>query len=118
MSAESFYCQVQGENLTEAFNIAVEEAFYWHGHSGYTGSICEKEGAIAYRNATDLTFEEASSLFFDLESSWKDVPASVVEKFGEVVAAEIVENFNDKWGPAVAFYLGDNRWFFCGMASS
>jgi hypothetical protein len=118
VSAESFYCQWQGETLAEAFNAAREDAFYWHGHAGYTGTICEKDDVVAYRNTPNLTFEEADDIFVALEMSWNNTPDIVIARFGEEVASEIVSNFNDKYGPAVAFYLGDNRWYFCGMASS
>ena len=118
MGAESFYCQWEGETLLEAFDGVREEAFYWHGHAGYTGTIAEKDEVVAYRNTSNLTFEEADAMFVALDMSWEKTPDIVIERFGKVVADEMVSNFNDKWGPAVAFYLGDNRWYFCGRASA
>lgn len=34
--------------MGEAFLRAIEDAHYWHGHSGYTGTIAEKPGAEVF----------------------------------------------------------------------
>ena len=117
MGAESFYCNFDGETLYAAFDAAVKDAYYWHGHSGYSGTICEKKSVVAYRNVPDMTIEQAEELFDLLDRGWKGVDPSIVEKFGEEVASEMQSNFDNKWGPAVAFHLQDGSWFFCGMAS-
>jgi len=118
MGAESFYCEFQGETLQEAFDNAVKDAYYWHGHAGYTGTICEKDQVVAFRNIPNPTSDEAHKFYAALDMSWQETSELLVEKFGEEVATEMCNAYNDKWGPAVAFYLGDNNWFFCGMASS
>jgi len=43
MSAETFFHFSSGNTAQEAFIAAVEEAEYDHGHSGYTGTIAEKD---------------------------------------------------------------------------
>ena len=44
MGAAEFFVSKRGtyKNAREAFNEAVEEAEYDHGHEGYTGTIAEK----------------------------------------------------------------------------
>lgn len=44
MGATSFFTRATGNSPTEAYNEAVREARYEHGHGGYSGTIAEKSG--------------------------------------------------------------------------
>lgn len=96
MGAELFFTKAYGATPMEAFQNAVQEAQYKHGHSGYTGSIAEK---TSYTMATYdlLKMKEAITL-----------------------AENIVdEEYSDKWGPAGCIRVNDNprTYLFFGYAS-
>jgi hypothetical protein len=98
MGAELFFTKAYGASPKEAFDNAVKEAQYNHGHSGYTGSIAEKN---SYNMATYnlLKMKEAIAL----ANSLVETPA-----------------YFDKWGPAGCIRVNDNprTYLFFGYASS
>lgn len=99
MGAENFYEVSSGENPKDAFERAVKDALYEHGHSGYTGSIAEKN------NFTMATKEILSS-----SEAWK------------MAESLINTDYSDKWGPAGCIQLQTeskyNKYLFFGWASS
>lgn len=99
MGAESFYEIFSGKNSRDAFQKAVENALYEHGHSGYTGSIAEKN------NFTMATKEILSS-----SEAW------------EMANSLINTDYSNKWGPAGCIQLQtkfkENNYLFFGWASS
>lgn len=96
MGADVFYHKAKGKTAREAFTNAKNEAFYDHGHSGYTGTIAEKSSfvAISVPEGTD-PFEYADRL---IENSDRRV--------------------DDKWGPAGCIKLKEGEYLFFGWASS
>ena len=42
MGARNFEVEWKGKTAKQAFQEAVADALYWHGHDGYTGTIAEK----------------------------------------------------------------------------
>lgn len=63
MGATEFLTEQEGSSMGEAFLRAVEDAHYWHGHSGYTGTIAEKPGAETFHvPVTALTDEPDTSV--------------------------------------------------------
>ena len=48
MGATSFSTIMRGDTLDEAYRRATEDAYYWHGHDGYTGTIAEKSGCLLF----------------------------------------------------------------------
>lgn len=125
MGAEVFSCVGDGKTVEEAFHNAREEAFYWFGHSGYTGTIAEKESYIVFDHEGVLTLAEAEIIEekFNTYSmpSMKGEPnplADLMAKYGEDTIMEVFDCYDDKWGPAVAIPLKNDQWFFCGWASS
>jgi hypothetical protein len=44
MGATDFMTEATGRTPDEAYRSAVDDARYWHGHGGYSGSIAEKDG--------------------------------------------------------------------------
>ena len=61
MSSNDFIQVAKGKNAQVAFDKAVEQALYDHGHNGYTGTIAEKqeEGFIRFPFKKGGTEEEA-----------------------------------------------------------
>ena len=95
MSAEEFVVRSKGLDANEAFQKAREDAFYWHGHSGYTGTIAEKESFTMLGCPDDME----------------------VEDYIDELLRECDPIINDKWGPAGCIKDGDEYVFF-GYASS
>lgn len=46
MGASSFQAVHAAPTANEAFQAAVHDAHYWHGHGGYSGTIAEKDGYV------------------------------------------------------------------------
>jgi hypothetical protein len=96
MGAAEFFTVAKGANAQEAFNNAVEQAQYDHGHSGYTGTIAEKG-----------------------EFKMVSCPHG---KNPSIHADDLMEDedhfCNDKWGPAACIELGNGEYLFFGWASS
>lgn len=95
MGASSFYTKAAGETAREAFNKARDEARYYHGHGGYTGTIAEKDSFVtiaapAGKNADDYAFE---------------------------LVRNSDSRVDDKWGPAGCINLGNGEFLFFGWAS-
>jgi len=96
MGADTFITTARGSDARDAFNAAVQEAQYDHGHAGYTGTIAEKHdftviplpyGREPYEYAEDLIYESDRRI-------------------------------DDKWGPAGCLKLEDGKYLFFGWASS
>lgn len=123
MGAEQFNHIAKGESMTQAFNNAREEAFYWEGHGGYTGSIAEKHGFIRVDLPEGTTVDELIEL---IESSSYIEKASeeLITALGQTKALNVVETYNDKWGPAIGIEIKSdepsesNEFVFIGYASS
>lgn len=102
MGANTFFHEASGKNAKDAFRNAVEEAQYDHGHSGYTGTIAEKESFVM------ISLPEGTDPYTRAE--------------------ELIDNgdgrVDDKWGPAgcIEFPPKDNdtqrHFLFFGWASS
>lgn len=115
MLCRTSYDSTTGERITEptdpypidveeAFRLAVTTAAYEFGHSGYTGSIAEKE-------------------YFTMLEDEPVLP----DRVSELIDSYLVSPGPDsKWGPAMCIEvvpLGDNPdekagWWFFGYASS
>lgn len=93
MGANTFEVFVKGTSAREAFDEAVAQARYEHGHGGYTGTIAEKSSYKLVGRAA--TLEEARTLADEKESL-----------------------VDDKWGPAGCIAVGSEWFLFFGWASS
>ena len=95
MGAEVFFVNMRGHTARDAFNEAVQQACYDHGHSGYSGTIAEKREFVV-------------------------IP--LPDGKGAVPFAN--ERVDDKWGPAGCIEIVDEvepdrrRFMFFGWASS
>lgn len=119
MGSTNFECSVNSISVDEAFRLAVDDAFYWHGHNGYTGTICEKAGYVVLDLGEKISLSEAQKIADGLCMAWSNIPVpeDVVKIIGsEERAKEFADIYNDKWGDAIAMQLVGNSWFFCGLA--
>lgn len=102
MGADVFFTAMGGKTAREAFDEAVRQACYDHGHSGYSGTIAEKEGFVMIPLPDG---EEAPS-------------------FANRMIDDDDERIDDKWGPAgciqfdVDSETGRKQFLFFGWASS
>ncbi len=128
MGADLFDTETTGKDFDEAFQRAVDNAFYDYGHAGYTGSICEKPGAYliptpkgtkAYdvmRVIVDaqgwdepLRMNPSNPEFAERQKKHHEQTAvafkQVVKWFGHDEAEKIVTMSDDKWADAVGIEL-------------
>jgi hypothetical protein len=119
MGATTFVTKIPMDefpSVEDAFREATRLALHDFGHDGYSGSIAEKSGFELFDVDCSMDLDDFIEA---LEGSRPGkVLDEVYEMAGEVYGHgdRIVEVFDSKWGPAVAFeYLGE--WVFCGWAS-
>jgi hypothetical protein len=98
MGSETFFTKSHANSPKTAFQKAVKEAEHDYGHSGYTGTIAEKD---SYQMASYacLTLSEAQQLADSLINT---------------------PPYSDKWGPAGCLRVSDDPkiYLFFGWASS
>jgi hypothetical protein len=98
MGAQVFTHEAEGKTAKEAFDKAVYDACYDYGHSGYTGTIAEKEDFVE----------------IEIPKSWK----GSVEKYIDKLIKDGDDRIDDKWGPAGCIKTGKNSYIFFGWAST
>jgi len=113
MGAQSFEVEETGATVKEAFTKSVDAALWDHGHSGYTGTIAEKGEFIEYHLPDGVT---AHQVLEALDSAWQD-HGPMKKLLGDRIGESVIQTYEDKWGPAVALKVADDRWLFCGWAS-
>jgi len=114
MGAEEFEHAARGKTMSDAFDSAVREAQYNYGHSGYTGTIAEKDGYIDFGELSTLTVGELLDWIYDgCPEDVKHIPWDLRDKAGA-----IIDTFNDKWGAACGFTISPDEYLFTGLASS
>ncbi len=116
MGAVDFTHHAAGESMTHAFHLAQEEARYDFGHSGYTGTIAEKESFRRVTLPKDVSYDEVLNLITALPSD--DSFAKLEKLFGWREASMIVNTYEDKWGPCIGIEFPPGHFVFAGYASS
>lgn len=96
MGAENFTVWADGKTAKDAFDKAVAQAQYDYGHSGYTGSIAEKNE------------------FVMIEVPKGEDP----REYADELINDSDDRIDDKWGPAGCIDAGDGRYLFFGWAPS
>jgi hypothetical protein len=114
MGACTFETYGHGTSALQAFTDAVERAYYDHGHGGYSGSICEKDGFVEYSLPDGKTLDDFNAA---LDSTFDDDNTKLEAMFGQETTPRLLSAYNDKWGPAIAIKAKDDVWYFCGWAS-
>lgn len=98
MGAETFYTKSQASSPKLAFDKAIKKALYDHGHSGYTGTIAEKD---SYQMASYNLFTMSEAIQF---------------------ADNLLDQspYSAKWGPAGCLRVSNDpkTYLFFGWASS
>ena len=130
MGAATFFDYAEGPDIHEAYEKAVQEALYWHGHEGYSGTIAEKAGVLSIvrpRRVSAEKVNEALDLAYqawawdttpDSERQWMMEPTAehraVWEKvqnwWGPRAARQYMDAYNDKWGPALGMETTGADW--------
>lgn len=125
MGAANFEVKSWGRDPRHAFNNAVEDARYEHGHGGYTGTIAEKMGYELVDLPEGVAPEQVLDWVGDFDAANKTHP---VEHDRLVYRCHKI--WADKWGPALALRTGNTRhtlevhgedaheYIFAGLASS
>lgn len=119
MGADVFETQSTGDNVELAFQYAVADAAYWNGHGGYTGTIAEKDSYVLFTPPDGVDVETvltALSNSFDRYVEGRTIKAEAPD-WAPANWYQIVDTYNDKWGPCVAIPNGENTWVFAGWAS-
>jgi len=96
MGATTFYTVSVGKNAKDAFQKAREKAQYDYGHSGYTGTIAEKDSFVMIPLPTGMKPLEYADKLID----------------------ECDERIDDKWGDAGCIAIPESdEYLFFGWAS-
>lgn len=139
MGADEFFSVATGKDASTAFNRAVENALWEHGHGGYSGTIAEKHSFIELRVPKGLDpamFANMVNAYWPGQQKSKWCPEGEPESCGGTWDQKLNATFTelsdtdknavrkayqavqDKWGPAGCVDLGDGRFAFLGWASS
>lgn len=108
MGACDFTVKVKAKDARDAFNKAVGDAQWEHGHGGYTGTIAEKSEYQAFEMPAGMDTETLLQHALYGNPVKTDPPA----------VFRMAELANDKWGPAVCVKVAEGTFLFFGMASS
>lgn len=112
MGSDDFRVPAAGRTARYAFEGARRQALYDHGHSGYSGTIAEKDEFILMTPPAGV------------DPTWDLIEAILGENYdkldgvAETYAREMSGKVQDKWGPAGCMKTGVNQWAFFGWASS
>lgn len=95
MGANVFMTVGLGNTAKKAFDKAVYEARYQHGHGGYTGTIAEKNSFVVIPVPDGITAFQYAEQLIDADD----------------------ERICDKWGDAGCIHVKDDEYLFFGWAS-
>jgi hypothetical protein len=101
MGAMDFRHVAAGQTAGEAFDRAVREARYEHGHGGYTGTIAEKSSYLLFNTPPLITEDE----FWRLVDGAIQPPGPTIPEGLEAARQRLEAAVDDKWGPAAAMRL-------------
>lgn len=104
MGAETFFQLSKGKTAAAAFKAAVEQAQYDYGHSGYTGTVAEKDSFVKIPFAVDHS---------NTAEPWRQA-----EAFADRLISDRDSRIDDKWGPAGCIEYTPGEFLFFGWASS
>jgi hypothetical protein len=109
MGAETFYNKIEGEDSKKAYEQARENAFYAHGHNGYTGSIAEKSGYTMSKKPLEVDADEWIEIVESFNEGERDQKhySSLKKDFAI---------YDDKWADALCIPV-EGGFIFCGSAS-
>lgn len=141
MGATSFDTIAAGRTVADAFAVAVQDAHYWHGHGGYSGTIAEKDGWLEVvcpprvnpNKVLDTVWRATEERYGNTVGKHR---RQLHQWFGQPAAEQLLDAADSKWGPAVALRMpaaaarphlpktptgkckaGYQAWLFFGLAS-
>lgn len=126
MGAEQFQSEPrQGATAYMAFQDEVREALYWHGHSGYTGTIGEKDDYYRYDLPKGITVDDfieaanktVATYGATANGNYAERPG-VRPEWADAKFDRAAEYYNDKHGPAICIEVEPDTYVFCGWASA
>ena len=122
MGAVSFttptFCE---RNMADAFKAARQDAQYWYGHGGYSGTIAEKTAFFEAKVPPRVKARQFAEVLIEAvrehrESYWnqdRKAPLGnwyqLVKWVGEQQAIRLIDIYDDKWGPAIGIQLTDSE---------
>ena len=139
MGATTFETEGEGKTAEIALRAVLERALWEHGHGSYTGTIAEKDSCVVLSRPPSIretTMRKLPQLLQDegyyrqvRQDTWAteaekkraDKHDALMAKLPPILASRVRNRariYDDKWGPAIAVELGNNKWIFCGLASS
>ena len=92
MGATNYTTVARGKNAKEAFESAVANAQWEHGHGGYTGTIAEKGSFVEFPRPKGVRLTTVKKVVYGM--TW-----------------------DDKWGPSACMELKPKTYIFFGLAS-
>jgi hypothetical protein len=108
MGACDFTKRAKGKTADEAFDAAVREAQYEHGHGGYTGTIAEKHSFVLVPVPAGEDPRATARAVLDGDESVPSLAPTVRRYHSQV---------DDKWGPAGCVQTAPGEYLFFGWAS-
>ena len=130
MGATEFAIDNFGKTVGDAYNKQVDSDHYEHGHSGYTGTLAEKDGFVLIDRPTRITAGRLMDTIIDAEQwmFWMDTDEKYRHAYakpkagcrqawerlnewyhpvrgfkqGAIDARGICNTYGEKWGPALA----------------
>jgi hypothetical protein len=114
MGAETFWMRASGKTAKDAFASARSQAQWDHGHSGYTGTIAEKQDFVVIK-IPEVDALPKSSGPDDINMIERSQAA---HKAAEALIDARDSRVDDKWGPAGCIEIGGGEFLFFGWASS
>lgn len=110
--------------MDEAYSAAVNDALWEKGHGGYTGTIAEKDGFVDFGvskidpgQLARLIEEALYGRDGEREAEARVGLSKALDLPPRRTIDEVLDTYDDKWGPAVGVRFGDEFWFM-GWAST
>lgn len=97
MGATDFNDLSAGRDAVEAFNNAIREARYEHGHGGYSGTIAEKHGFTVVPAIPRISSAKLADMIAGDVEPTTQATKDAVRRFSDA--------YEDKWGPALCIEL-------------
>ena len=115
MGASNFVTIGKGKTAQEAFDRLTQEARYYHGHGGYTGTIAEKRSFVEFPRPKGMRKTTILKLVGALGAV--SYPDAIEAAYPKLPIRRMWDVYDDKWGPALCIALSKGEYIFGGFAS-
>jgi len=118
MGATNYITVARGKNAKEAFESAVANAQWEHGHGGYTGTIAEKGSFVLFQRPKGVRLATVKKVVHAMTTYWDEkTMAQLEKKYPKFQVRQMARVWDDKWGPSACMELKPKVYIFFGMAS-